>query len=153
LEEVAANLEPGARPVLESLPGRTIEKRGGVESLSAEELVGLVRKRQQGTDELDEELRAVLDEYKGVLVGIMARAKASGLVPDAERPHLTTRDFVLWVLPAANDVCFTVEDRQGKVLAERIDEAMLSLDFPYLHNLLHPEYLQFYDVVDDVNDR
>ena len=135
------------RPTLEIGPDLITPVKGShVADLTAEELVELVRTRDD--PQLTAELRAVLAEYDGVLAGIMTGAQAKGLVPDASRPHLTTRDYVLWVLPGAPEVCFTIEDRAGRVLAERIDEVKLSRDFPYLHNLLHPEYKQFYDAVD-----
>lgn len=146
-EAQAASADPVVRPVLQIGPDGPITKREhGTEALSAEELLGLVRQRNDGY-ELSAEQRAALAEYDGVLESIMLGAAATGLVPDTFQPHLTTRDYELWVLPGGNDVCFTVHDRDGKALAERIDEAALSRDFPYLHNLLHPEYMQFYDVV------
>jgi len=148
-EAQAASAGPVVRPVLQIGPDDPITKRkGGTQALSAEELLGLVHQRNDGY-ELSAEQRAALAEYDGVLESIMADAEATGLVPDASRPHLTTRDYELWVLPGDRGVCFTVHDRDGKVLAERIREAVLRRDFPYLHNLLHPEYKQFYDVVGD----
>ena len=147
-EEVAAQAPPPQRPVLELLDGQIVERQG-LASRTAEDLLGLVRERGDPAAELTQEELAVLAEYDGMLERVMSGAGATGLVPDASKPLLITRDYELWVLPAGNDVCFTVEDRQGRVRAERIDEAALSRDFPYLHNLLHPEYLQFYDAVGD----
>ena len=134
----------------EGVPDRGISRPagGGVERVSAEELLALVRERNDPSAELSTEELAWLAEYDGVLERVMSNAPVTNFVADASKPHLTTRDYELWVLPAVNDVCFTVHDRQGKVLAERIDEVALSRDFSYLHNLLHPEYLQFYDVID-----
>jgi hypothetical protein len=104
----------------------------------------------------DEQFRALVDRERarladlglelGSFVGVAGYEKP---IPDGTKPWIVTRDHELWVLPGAGKHCYTVKDHEGNVLAERIDEARLRTDFSYLHNRLHPEYLQFYDAAGD----
>jgi hypothetical protein len=146
--EVAATTAAG-RTTLEILPGPINHRTEHVQDLSAEELVALRDRRAADLEGLTEEERAVLAEYDGVLASIARWDEAP--VPDAlaTQPFLVTRDYELWVLPGSGKECYTVTDRTGKALAERVGEERLRQDFSYLHSLLHPEYKQFYDVVDD----
>jgi hypothetical protein len=118
--------------------------------LTAEELVGLKERRSEGY-ELTEDETAVLDEYDDLLARIMSGADAANPSTNETRPCIVTRDYELWISPGKEAQRYTVKDRAGKVLAERVDEDRLRRDFSYLQNLLHPEYLQFYDTVDDVD--
>lgn len=86
---------------------------------------------------------------RGELSLLMALTEARAPAPDATRARIVTRDHELWVLPGRSKKRYTVKDRQGKVLAEEVDEAHLCTEFSYLHNLLHPEYRSFFDVVGD----
>jgi len=123
------------------------DKAVKIAELTAEELVKLNRRRIEHS-ELSEADRAVLAEYDSLLERVMRNAEATWPEPDATKPCIVTRDFELWVLPDSGKNCYTVKGRDGTVLAERVDEGFLRFEFSYLHNLLHPEYLQFYDGVD-----
>ena len=127
-------------------PGEEQFKR--LEELTAKELSELNRRRNDHPSDLTEDEQAWLAVYDVTLAGVIS-AEARGLKPDTTKPSIVTRDYELWILPASDGNCFTVKDRTGKVLAERVDEAHLRVEFSYLHNLLHPEYLQFYDGVSD----
>jgi len=133
----------GATVIVEGAQGRADK----LAELTAEELVKLNRSRVEHWSELSESERAALAEYDHVLERIMKGGDATWPTPDATKPCIVTRDYELWVLPSSDRNRYTVKDHDANVLADRIDEERLRSEFSYLHNLLHPEYLQFYDVV------
>lgn len=72
-----------------------------------------------------------------------SESQAAPAVSDAESSEalvsfgLATRDHELWLHYGAEADHYTVKSKDGRVLADRIDEARLQLSYPELHELLH----------------
>lgn len=83
-----------------------------------------------------------------VLIGLLGTAcSPPGLKPPAQEPTppastdavfgLETRDYQLLLHSGERGRLYTVKDHEGRVLAERIDEAQLRRSYPELADLLY----------------
>lgn len=74
-----------------------------------------------------------------------AAEPASSTSPAPEEPEpdaplfvgLSTRDYEVWLHYGTEEDLYTIKAKDGRVLADQIDDARLKRDYPDLHEMVH----------------
>lgn len=77
--------------------------------------------------------------------GTEAADPASSTPPSPEKPEpdaplfagLSTRDYEVWLHYGTEQDLYTIKSKDGRVLADQIDDARLKRDYPDLHEMVH----------------